>query len=116
MAKQPRLRQRQVQHFRYGMIVGPDGSVIKKIVKGTVAVDPASIPTVSTGKIAVTITGVAVGDIVHFERPDALNDDLIFGGARVTGANTVTIYLYNPTAGAIDDVSLTWNYTWIQLG
>jgi hypothetical protein len=43
-----------------------------------------------------------------------LNDDLIFAGAAVTAADTVTIYLYNPTAGSIDQASATFSYCWID--
>jgi hypothetical protein len=102
----------------YGLAVGPPSTsptTIKGIYKGTVSVNPASISTVATGKISVTITGVRAGDIIHMERPDTLNDDLIFAGARVTADDTVTLYIYNPTGGGIDDGALTWNYLWFDL-
>lgn len=90
------------------------GTTIKKITAATVAVDPGSISATSTEAVTVTVTGAAVGDIVVFQ-PPALNDDLIFSGANVTAANTVTLYIYNPTGGAIDDTEKTWTYLWIDV-
>ena len=90
------------------------GTVIKKITAGTAAVDPGSISATSTEAVTVTVTGAAAGDIVVFQ-PPALNDDLVFSGANVTAANTVTLYIYNPTDGAIDDTEKTWTYLWIDV-
>ena len=39
---------------------------------------------------------------------NAMNDDLIPKGCAVTGTDTVTIYVYNPTAAAIDDAAQTY--------
>jgi hypothetical protein len=88
---------------------------IKEIDRGTVAVDPGSIGATSTGTVDVTITGLAAGDFVMLMRPDGLHDDLIVSGHRVQAADTLRIYLYNPTGGAIDDGSLTWEYLWFDL-
>jgi len=93
-----------------GINVGGGNIDLTKINNGSVSVNPGSIATVARGAIAVTIAGVAVGDIVHMIPPAGLNDDLLFVGVRVTAANTVNIYLYNPTVGAIDDGALTWDY------
>lgn len=91
------------------------GSLVKKISKGTIAIDPGNIATVSRGAITWTLTGARAGDIVHMDPPATLNDDLIFCGTRVTADDTVTVYLYNPTGGGIDDTSKTWDYLWIDL-
>lgn len=97
-----------------GLIIG-NGTAIKRVTAGTISLDPPSIAATSRAAVTGTVTGVAVGDRILLEPPAALNDDLIFHGARVTAADTITVYLYNPTAGAIDDAALTWNYTWIDL-
>lgn len=86
-----------------------NGVAVKGLVTGTVSVNPPSIATVSTGTIAVTIAGIGANDLVSLEPPATLNDDLIYCGHTVT-ANTVTIRLYNPTGGAIDDTAKTWTY------
>jgi hypothetical protein len=77
-----------------------------------VSVNPASIATVTRGSVDVTVPGIAVGDMVVCYPPAALNDDLLYVGCRVTAANTVRLYLYNPTVGAIDDGALTWEFAW----
>lgn len=81
---------------------------------GTVALDPGSISTVSRGTVTFTLTGAKTTDIIIMNPPSGLNDDLIFAGARITAADTVTVYLYNPTGGSIDDGELTWSYLWID--
>jgi hypothetical protein len=82
---------------------------------GTVSVNPASINATTRGTVTFTLTGAKVGDIIVCNPPADLNDDLIFCGATVTADDTVTIYLYNPTGGAINDGATTWSYLWIDL-
>jgi hypothetical protein len=79
---------------------------------GTVSVDPPSIAATTKGAVNVTIAGLAVGDEIEFYPPAAMNDDLLFVGCRIASANTATLLIYNPTAGALDDGALTWEYTW----
>ena len=91
------------------------GGTLKKIVHGTVAnVNPASIAAGGVGSVALTITGVAGGDVVMVEPPAALEAGLL-AGLPVISANTVTIPLANPTGDAIDGAARTWRYTWIDL-
>jgi hypothetical protein len=94
--------------------IGSDGSTVYSIEFGTVAIDPASIAATTRGGTTFTLTGAATTDIIIVNPPSGLNDDLIFAGAAVTAADTVTIYLYNPTAGAIDQASATFSYCWID--
>lgn len=100
---------------RLGSATFGGGTLIKKIVSGTQSLNPGSIATVSRGTVTFTITGAAVGDTLIMQPPATLNDDLLFVGAAITSANTATVYLYNPTAGAIDDGALNWIYTWIDV-
>ena len=95
--------------------VGASGSVIKKIAYATVSINPASISTVSRAVTPFTITGARVGDMLIVSPPATLNDDLLFVGAKVTGDDEGSIYLYNPTGGSIDDAAATWQYVWIDL-
>ncbi len=89
---------------------------VKGINQTTVSVNPASIATVSTGATDVTITGIAVGDaLIGVERPAGINDDLIVSGWRIKAADTITLFLYNPTGGSIDDGALSWVVTWLDL-
>jgi hypothetical protein len=91
------------------------GSNIKKIQAGTVSLDPGSIAAATRGSVTFTLTGARAGDRVYVTMPAALEDDLLPLGARVTADDTVTVYLYNPTAGAIDGAALTWDYLWLDL-
>lgn len=80
----------------------------------TVSVDLPSIATVSTAAVDVTVTGIAPGDFLAVYRPVALNDDLIFGGYRIKAADTVTLFIYNPTVGAIDNAAVDWEFVWLD--
>jgi hypothetical protein len=91
-----------------------DNDMVYGIEFGTVAIDPASINATTRGGTTFTLTGAATTDIIIVNPPATLNDDLIFAGAAVTAANTVTIYLYNPTAEAINETSKTFSYCWID--
>lgn len=97
-----------------GLLLGRSGSAMYGITKGTVSINPASIAATSRAATTFTVTGAASGDILIMSPPAGLNDDLLFVGARVTGTDQGTVYLYNPTGGAIDDGALTWDYVLIE--
>ena len=90
------------------------GPLIKKFRTGTLTVDPATLAATTKVGTAVTLTGVAEGDLVAFEPPAALEDDLVYSGSVVT-ADTVTIYLYNASAAPVDGASRLWRYFWFDL-
>lgn len=81
---------------------------------GTVEIDPAAINATTRGGTTFTLTGAATTDIIIVNPPSTLNDDLIYCGAAVTAADTVTVYLYNPTAGSINQAAATFSYCWID--
>lgn len=85
------------------------------IKSGTIAVDPASLATLSSSETSVTISGAAVGDIVIMNPPASLETGLAFSGARVSAADTVLVRLTNVTAGSVDGTSRTWTYTIIRI-
>ena len=91
-----------------------DIDMVYGIEFGTVAIDPANLNATTRGATTFTLTGAATTDIIIVNPPADLNDDLIFCGAAVTAADTVSIYLYNPTAGAINQASATFSYCWID--
>ena len=91
-----------------------DNDTVYGIEFGTVAIDPANLNATTRGATTFTLTGAATTDIIIVNPPADLNDDLIFCGAAVTAADTVSIYLYNPTAGAINQASATFSYCWID--
>lgn len=103
--------------LRGGLGVG-FGSVMKKIVMGTVTLSPAAVGAAQVGLTAATITGVAAGDIVILWPPvgGAGPANLIVGQAYVSAANTVQLPIGNPTAGSITPTaSAVWNYMWIDM-
>lgn len=90
------------------------GTVIKKITKATASVDLPSINSGATGSATFTVTGAAVGDVV-IVNPPTLTSGLVFGGAAVTGANTVTVYVLNASGGAVNEAAGTYTYLWFDL-
>lgn len=82
------------------------------MTSGTLSVNPASINDQVRGSIAVTLTGVAAGDLLVLEPPDNLEAGLAYAGHRITATNTVTIYLYNSSGGAVNGAALDWRYVW----
>lgn len=91
------------------------GTDIKAIIAGTAAVDPPSIAAGAKGTATLTITGAAAGDVVMLNAPSALEAGLLVMGWYVSGADTVTIMLYNATSSPLDGASLTWTYEWHDL-
>ena len=92
-----------------------DNDMVYGIEFGTVAIDPANLNATTRGATTFTLTGAATTDIIIVNPPSDLNDDLIFCGAAVTAADTVSIYLYNPTASAINDTARTFSYVWVDM-
>lgn len=91
-----------------------DNDTVYGIEFGTVAIDPASLAATTRAATTFTLTGAETTDIIIVNPPSTLNDDLLFVGAAVTAADTVSIYLYNPTGSAIDQASATFSYCWID--
>lgn len=96
------------------LAVGSSGSTVKKIATGTGSVNLAEIAAGATGSGTFTVTGAASGDIVVVN-PPALTTGLVFAGAAVTAANTVTVYAVNASAAAIDEAAATFRYLWVDL-
>lgn len=73
---------------------------------GSATYDAPSIAAGGTTTTTVTVTGASVGDYV---RPPSFGVSLagLVATAYVSSASTVTVVLYNPTAGAIDLASTT---------
>ena len=74
------------------------------------SVDIASIAATTAVATAVTVAGVITDDEVVAIPPEGLEDDLIPIGANVTAADTISLTVYNPTAGAINPAAATWTF------
>jgi hypothetical protein len=84
------------------------GVTIQSVLSATVVWD---IPNTTAGNVAtttVTVTGAAVGDVCIVDQPQFATIATAAVFARVTSANTVTLYYINNTAGAIDPASQTF--------
>ena len=93
--------------YRRGPLRGP------QIVRGTAAVDPASISAGAAGTASISITGLQATDIVVLEPPSTLEAGLVYRGC-IVAAGSVTILLTNPTASPVDGASKTWSYKVIK--
>jgi len=96
------------------LAVGSSGSVVKKIASATASVDLPNILAATTGSATFTLTGAAAGDVVVVN-PPVLTAGIVFAGAAVTAADTVTVYAANVTAAAINNAAATFTYVWIDL-
>lgn len=74
-----------------------------------VTFDPASVPAQTSPDQDVTVPGAKVGDVVVCN-PPVLVTNLGVGQCRVKQADTVTVRFINPTAGALDAASGTWQF------
>jgi hypothetical protein len=86
-----------------------------KLIKGTIAVDLPSIASAAVGEVTLTISGAVVGDSVIMNPVAAGNTaGLVFGGARVSAADTVKLRVANLSGGTVDEASQTWDYCLIR--
>ena len=97
-----------------GIVVGSVGNILRQVKTGSVAVNPGSIGASTKGSVKVTITGILPGDQVLLDVPSGLNSGLLYVGHCIVSSNTLRIYLYNTTGGAIDDASFNWNDSWLS--
>lgn len=84
---------------RYRVLLGLTGSVTNDVA--SIAAQTTSSPP------TITVTGAAVGDPVYVG-VSAITAGTIFT-AQVTATNTVTVYITNPTSGALDPPSATYS-------
>lgn len=92
-----------------------EGVIVEQIQSGSVSVNPGSIGATTKGSVNVTISGLVPGNHILLDVPSGLNAGLLYVGHSITANNTLTIYLYNKTGGAIDDGAFNWNYMWFGL-
>jgi hypothetical protein len=80
---------------------------------GSLTFDAASCGADAVTLQSVTIAGVVPGDIVLF-RPRTATANLAWAPGSCTVAGTAIVPAINPTAGAIDPASGTYDYTLIR--
>ena len=83
----------------------------------TASVDAPSLTLGLVDSVDVTVTGVAIGDLVIgcvTTDNSAASGDVVVLGATVVAANTVRVTFFNTTGGTID--ATAENYDFITLG
>lgn len=77
------------------------------VLTATATLNFPSIAAGATDQLTITVTGAAAGDAVFIGSPSTLNTGLTVTGF-VSATNTVTVRVFNGTAGAIDPASSTF--------
>lgn len=93
-----------------GFKPGTSSVSLTQVYKGTIAVNPGSLLTLTSEDVSVTITGAATGDVVIMCPPSTLESTLGFGGAYVSATDTVKVRIVNHSAGTVDGASMSWTY------
>jgi hypothetical protein len=87
------------------------GTVIAKVLKGSVTINPASVAGNTVADQTFTLTGAVVGDVVELNVPTAgITAGLNVIMAWISATDTVKVRFHNTTGGAIDEASATWFY------
>jgi hypothetical protein len=95
--------------------IGTGGTVLTKMLKGSVTIDPASVAAGVVSSQTFTLTGAVVGDALQLNPPAAgLTAGLIVLQSFVSAANTVTVLFQNTTGAPIDEPSASWTYLLIR--
>ena len=84
------------------------GATVNTVLTGSAALDFASIATLASADLTITVTGAVVGDEVALGLPAAPTAGIVFN-AFVSSANTVTVRAHNYTGGSIDPASATYS-------
>ncbi|MBX7181748.1 MAG: hypothetical protein K1X82_06530 [Bacteroidia bacterium] len=94
--------------------VGTSGTTVTNIVKATVNKNIASCAANQSITETFTVTGANTGGSVMISPASALNDGLIIAWARVSAANTVSVYFRNVTGSAIDMGAMNYYITVVE--
>lgn len=97
------------------MRIGTGGTVLTKMLKGAVTIDPASIAAGAVSTQTFTLTGAATGDALQLNPPTAgLTAGLIVLQSWVSAVNQISIVFQNTTGAPVDEPSASWTFTLIR--
>ena len=96
-----------------GVVVG-SGTLLKKVLSATAALDFASTNAQLSADLTMTVTGAAVGDVVLLGVPNGATLANCDFSAWVSATNTVTVRLNNYSSSAKDPPSGTFRATVLQ--
>jgi hypothetical protein len=77
-------------------------TVLTKVKRYTVSINPASIAAATSAEQTFTVTGLEVGDIVVAVNKPTATAGVGIVNMRVSAANTLALTFMNATAGAVD--------------
>jgi len=98
-----------------GVRIGSAGTHLSRVVKGTVAINPASIAAGTVVTQTFTLAGAAVGDSLILNIPAAgLTAGLLVLQARVSAADTISVVFYNSVGAPVDEASADWTYMLVR--
>ena len=98
-----------------GPVIGSGGTALTKVLKGTVAIDPASINANTVSEQSFALTGAATGDSLTLNPPAAgLTAGLLVLQAYVSAADTIKITFQNTTGSPIDEAGANWTYKLVR--
>jgi hypothetical protein len=83
------------------------GATLSKILTVSGSMSVPTIGASAEGSATITLTNAVVGDQVVMALPGTFPAGLLLARAVVSGANTVTAYFYNASAGSISGASYT---------
>jgi hypothetical protein len=110
---------RMVNLTNAGLAIGQQGNSASNVLgtgiaehqSVTAAWTPGALNAAAAATLAVTVTGAAIGDSVYASYDQALTAGLLLS-AQVTSANTVTVTIFNATAGSLTPAAGTVRVDW----
>jgi hypothetical protein len=98
-----------------GLKVSSSGTLLTKILKGTVSVTLAATAAAGEEDVSLTITGAAAGDIVIMTPLDAaMETGVALVAAWVSAADTVKIRISNVHGSSLTGSTANWSYCIIK--
>lgn len=98
-----------------GIKVSSTGTLITKILKGTISVTLAAIAAAAEADVSLTISGAAAGDIVMLTPLNAaMETGVAIVGAWVSATDTVKVRVSNVHTSSLTGSTANWSYLIIK--
>ena len=94
-----------IKTFRDGLKVGSAGTLLTKMDRYSVSWTPSSVGANTTEEKTVTVSGLAVDDVVYVSPPASMPTGLGIGGCRVSATDTLAVIFINNTGGSLTPIS-----------
>lgn len=103
--------------FSSGLGVGPKGTgtILTRVVKGTVSVTVAATAAAGEEDVSLTISGAAAGDSVFLTPANAaMETGVSIAAVWVSAANTVKVRISNLSGSGLTGSTSDWTYVLIK--